>query len=271
MIIRNIHWIIMITSLISIVKPDEKPVNKKLILTRYNGYRRYVARRMNISNMWKLEWDKYLVERAIEMTSEHDRTNINSEDFLKLKQGSDYRFFFTHFNNASKKREEDYTFDNFYYPGLDDTNFQNEWKGARQLVDCYKESVYPIQKKIGCIWYMIGTAKDVAQYRTYDTFCLLGPYGFDETRASIEYGPPGSNCTDGHGEDGLCIPGPGLQTPAPFKWDGDDEEEGGKKKKKKKKDDDEEEYDLVLILTNGAGGSGISVVGLLIIVFVGLH
>ncbi|EFO87094.1 hypothetical protein CRE_28967 [Caenorhabditis remanei] len=267
MIIRNIHWIIMITSLISIVKPEEKPVDKKLILDRYNEYRRSFARQLNVSNMWELEWDENLVERGIQMTSSYDRTNSDSEDFIHLVQGSDCRFFFTDTANKTLEKE-DWFF--IKYPSFEMANMslKDDWKGPQQLYSSHIEAIYPSQKKIGCISYLIAAYGGQSKLQTFDAFCLVGPHGFAESRASIKFGPPGTDCTDGHGDDGLCVLGPGPQTLAPFKWDGDDEEGGTKKKKKKKKDENDEEYDLVLILTNAVRGSGISVVfGLLIMVF----
>ncbi|KAF1754735.1 hypothetical protein GCK72_021299 [Caenorhabditis remanei] len=207
------------------------------------------------------EWDEHLVEEVEKM---------NYID--QFKHGDYYRWVLANAREtipeqAEQAKQENFVFNNVT-GGIEEFKKRDHWESTKRTwlegfdQASFLEVFTPMQTKLGCTEFQLSrSGKDfqthtVQVYYYYDVLCFIGPHGWANvtTTEKIIEGPPGSDCGtengEGHGERGLCVPGPPPTTTVPPPTTPppsvEVEEEEGKKK--------EEEYDLILILTNGVGG-----------------
>ncbi|CAL2046565.1 unnamed protein product [Caenorhabditis brenneri] len=167
-----------------------KEGHEEKLVEIWNGVRRDLAKKVRISNMWKLEWSDDLVQTAKSLPA----------DCNSLKPGSNYRFtFLPKGKNEWYKKETEYLVKIDKEYGVHTSFYGVEW-------------FIPEQRTMGCTEYKCNgrisrIPKNPVPTMNFGIICLFGPESSTDIE-NLKKGEAGSKCEEegGEDEDGLCVP-----------------------------------------------------------------
>uniref|UniRef100_A0A1I7T9W6 SCP domain-containing protein n=1 Tax=Caenorhabditis tropicalis TaxID=1561998 RepID=A0A1I7T9W6_9PELO len=169
-----------------------------------NALRLEEAKKLNISDFWKLEWSEDLVAKAYSM-----RTN----DCLSFVPGFDYRYFYHEGNSDAIAYELSWInwFQSRSEYGDNDEQAARAEKELAKRTAYTLEKMHSLQSKVGCIpkecdfdIKMDNLKENVTYHLSYKYICFIGPHG--QFPRGVHKGEPGSDCgSGGHNHGGLCV------------------------------------------------------------------